>query len=334
MPLSKEGLWGLKPWAKTRQRYDEEGVDVRSLEEQRGCRVIQVVLAILGLWGVSSPLSLLHAQEAEEVVEEAAEAVEETAEGAVEETTEALEETGEAIEEAAEATGAVAEEATEAVVEEVQEIQAEVTTVEDLDPNDPLYWARVRGIETIQRREVLKENRLALTVYGGIVPNNTFEQYYPVGLRLNYFLLENLGFELAGAHMFSSDTGLADVLEDEQGVGSTAVLLGDTQLQRANFGVVWSPVFGKVSWLDSTINYFDFYLFGGIGGLRKESQTSVGAPTSVGYAPEGALGAGMLFFFNDWSGLRLDFRQFLFQKVGGRGVATPSEVSLGATFML
>lgn len=209
----------------------------------------------------------------------------------------------------------------------------DVVEEEPLDPSDPLYWSKVRGIETVQRREILKEGRFGITAYAGIIPNNIFEQYFPVGGRLNYFVLENLGLELSGSYALSADTGLIDTLQDGQGVGATAVQLGDRQRGHVNVGVMWTPAFGKMAWRNKSLNYFDFYLLGGAGTVFKSTQATIGSDEEeINPAVEGMLGAGMFFFLGQRMALRLDFRQFIFAKVTG-GVANPSEVSLGVMFM-
>lgn len=204
---------------------------------------------------------------------------------------------------------------------------------EELDPNDPLYWSKMRGIQTIQRRTMQKVGRLGITGYTGMIPNNIFQRYYPVGLRLNYFILEGIGVELAGSYTLQQDTGLTRTLEDKQGVAAAGVLLGDQQLGRVNFGITWSPLFGKTSFSNRALNYFDMYVFGGFGMLAKQTQGDFGAAPTVGYTPEGALGGGFMYFLNTDMLVRLDFRQFIFQKVTG-GVANPTEISVGFTYML
>ena len=206
---------------------------------------------------------------------------------------------------------------------------------EKLDPSDPLYWSKLRGIETIQKRQHQKVGRFALTLNAGFIPNNIFEQYFPVGLRLNYFILENIGVELSSNFAIPRDTGLIDILEDPNGIGvqSNGVLLGDRQISHSNVGIVWSPISGKTSFLNQSLNYFDFYLFGGFGLLVKSTETEFNVDRNITATPEGVLGAGFLFFFTDNIGARLDFRQYIFQKVTG-GVSNPSEITLGFTYML
>ena len=218
----------------------------------------------------------------------------------------------------------------------------------DIQEDDPRFWAQVRGIDAIQKREILKEGRFGLTLYGGIIPNNIFSQYFPLGMRLNYFVLETLGLEVSGNYscgfrrtdeereqdvrQCGLPTRLRNTVSDPQGVGASSVLLGDEQIAHFNFGVTWSPIFGKTAWHNRSIRYFDVYVFGGVGMVVKQTTPDVGAAPQVGLDPEGALGAGAMYFLGNHLALRLDFRQFLFQKITG-GVATPSEVSLGVMLM-
>lgn len=202
------------------------------------------------------------------------------------------------------------------------------------DPNDPDYWSEVRKIQTVQKRQFQKVGRFAVSVYGGMIPNNIFEQYFPVGVRLNYYILENLGLELAGSYAFSSQTAVEGVLkEGGQGIGASGLRLAGIQIAHSNFGLVWSPFYGKVSFYDETIGYFDMYLFGGAGVVLTKAETQFNQPRSQitpSVKPEGVMGAGLAFYFLNNASIRLDFRQFAFQKTKGvQGVANPSEVSLG-----
>ncbi len=242
----------------------------------------------------------------------------------------AVEETEAVVEETAAEEPAVEE--TEAAVEEVVEDEvASEAPAQKLAADDPLYWSNLRDVYTVQKRAFQKQGRFAATVYGGLIPNNAFEKYIPVGVRLNYFILENLGLELATSYAFKIPTGLEDqIKEATPGLGGQQVLVGDTQLSHTNFGVVWSPFYGKTAFYQSALNYFDVYLFAGVGLVITETQPDFNAAAEKEFKPEGALGAGMAYYLGEHAALRLDFRQFVFQKVDPPGgVATPSEVSAG-----
>ncbi|MEM1350634.1 MAG: outer membrane beta-barrel domain-containing protein, partial [Myxococcota bacterium] len=203
----------------------------------------------------------------------------------------------------------------------------------ELDLSTPTGSADTRGIFTVQPRPMQKVERLAATAYIGTIPNNIFEQYFPVGVRLNYYILENLGVELAGSYAVRSDPGLTETIEDPRGVGADGVLLGDRQISHFNFGLTWSPFFGKTSFLNQGVSYFDAFVFAGVGAVVKESQVDFGTPANTGISPEGVLGLGLMYLLSQDISVRVDFRQYIFQSVRG-GTATPSEVSLGFTYFV
>ena len=222
--------------------------------------------------------------------------------------------------------------------EAVDDEELEVSSLPELDEDHPLYWAQMREIYVMQQRPFLKEGRFATTLYGGIIPNNIFEQYFPVGLRLNYYLMENVGIELSGSYAFARRPSVNEIVEDHDLVtagdeeGDGTILIGDTQLSHTTVGIKWSPVYGKFSLFDNRLFYFDMYAYAGAGVVVTRTEPS---PRDVGTTakPEGAFGAGLAVYTGQHLGLRLDYRQFVFQKVDPPGgVANPSEASMGVTW--
>lgn len=222
---------------------------------------------------------------------------------------------------------------TPAFAQESEIADEETTGLPDRVDTDPLYWAEMRDVYTMQQRAFLKEGRLSATLYAGMIPNNIFEQYFPVGFRANYYLLENIGMELSTNYAFGRRTDLLDMVEDPRGIGSNSVLLGDIQLSHNTFGVQWSPVYGKFAFNNTGLFYLDMYVLGGAGLVIVQTETDVNTDPATTAKPEGVLGAGAAIYIGEHLGVRLDFRQFMFLKpstIGG--VATPSEVSLGASW--
>ena len=219
------------------------------------------------------------------------------------------------------------------VDEEELEEEAE-DALPDLDDDDPMYWAEMREVYAMQQRAFHKEGRLSATLYSGLIPNNIFEQYFPVGMRLNYYLMENIGLELSGSYNFVRSTRLNDIIVDEDGISAqNRPLIGDTQVSHVTTGVKWSPVYGKFTFMEDRLFYFDMYAFGGAGMVVSQTQTEYGPEEdTVGTTvkPEGVLGGGLAVYAGQHAGIRADFRQFIFQKVNPPGgVANPSEVSIG-----
>ncbi|MEO1273588.1 MAG: outer membrane beta-barrel domain-containing protein [Myxococcota bacterium] len=209
--------------------------------------------------------------------------------------------------------------------------------VSDLERNR--YWGGRRDVSVVQKRLFTKDGRLEVTAYSGVVPNDPFLTYLPVGARIGYYFVESIGVEVSGSFSGGSlqlDSGLADDLRNDEDINANVTLL-DRQQYRVNAAVSWSPFYGKFALLDSRLSNFDIYLVGGLGLVVTESP-DVNADTGreeteVDPKPEGVLGIGMRFFVNEYLSLRLDYRQGIFEKVGG-GVSTPSEISLGVSFFL
>jgi outer membrane beta-barrel protein len=81
-----------------------------------------------------------------------------------------------------------------------------------------------------------------------------------------------------------------------------AQLLSSQPYAQAALDALWSPIYGKASWMGSRIVHFDLYLLAGLGAVW--SDTSI-APRSEGPHPAADLGAGLRFYPADWLALEL-----------------------------
>lgn len=206
------------------------------------------------------------------------------------------------------------------------------------DPEDPDYWAKVRKVRTVQKRAFEKVNRFGVTAYAGAIPNNIFEKYYPLGLRLNYFVLENIGVEVAGSYALEAKTSVRGIVNEPAGLGAQGVKVADSQRVHTNVGVLWSPSYGKAAFYNEAIGYFDVFLYGGIGLAVTKTPENLNQPEDqeqVAAKVEGVLGASLAYYPTDNLAIRADYRQFLFEKVDPPGgVANPSEITLGASYFI
>ena len=199
-----------------------------------------------------------------------------------------------------------------------------------IDGDMDSFWSDVRRVRVLQRRLFEKDGRLQLTLSFGAIPNDPFINYYPLGLRASYYLSESIGLELSGSFMgdvFRSQTDLDTFIEDRYS-GQVDVL--DQQMWRADFMVLWSPIYGKFSFIGRKLAHFDWNFGAGVGvvGARSILEDRTGEETAIN--PEAVLGTGWTLWLTEMWAMRLDYRQFIFSKVGG-GVTTPSEVSLGVS---
>jgi outer membrane beta-barrel protein len=200
------------------------------------------------------------------------------------------------------------------------------TFEQDLDT----FWADARSVRVLQRRLYETSGDFQLTLYGGAVPNDPFVNYFPVGGRFGYHTSESIAIELSGAYNIQSATELATFLRDENNVET---FLRDVQLWRAHLAILWSPLYGKFSFLGTKLAHFDWYLGAGVGVVASESPPSSDDLTNLetSIKPEVVIVTGWNLHLHQRWALRLDYRQFIFQKEAG-GVALPSELSLGVSF--
>lgn len=197
------------------------------------------------------------------------------------------------------------------------------------------YWGKKRNLAVVQKRLFAKDGRLEFTVFGGIIPNDPFLTYIPVGGRFNYYFIESLSMEVAGSYTGTGvrvESDLAGFLKNNPNIKANTDLL-DQPLWRASAAVVWSPFYGKMALANANLSHFDINLVAGLGVVQVESPTPDRSGFQTEIKPEGTLGAGMRFFLTDFMTLRMDYRQGIFQKAGG-GVSTPSELTLGLSFFL
>ena len=205
-----------------------------------------------------------------------------------------------------------------------------------LDRNLDKYWGEKREIRTIEKRLFRKDTRLQASLYGGIIPHADFQLFVPMGLRLAYYLTEDIAIEASGAYSLGFQTRLKDFLtgeiEDKQ-VGAQVFLTQEYEWY-AMANMLWSPVHGKIGMFTSKLFHFDFYLAVGVGvmgviadppGFAQEARSETPIAANIGF--------GTLMYLTDFLALQLDYRHFFheFQGSGG-GLSYPAEISLGLAF--
>ncbi len=200
------------------------------------------------------------------------------------------------------------------------------------------FWADRRQLRVLQRRLFQKRGRAQLSLMVSAIPNDPFHNYFPIGLRVGYHITEQISIDIGGHYIgetFQTDTDLERCLEggcDGAQDGITLDVL-DEQLLRANFTLYWSPLYGKFSMLGRKIGHVDWYLGAGMGVVQVQSIQDTGVGYEKTIKPEGILTTGMTWWLHQNWALRIDYRQGIFEKVGG-GVNWASEMGLGGRLFL
>ena len=194
-----------------------------------------------------------------------------------------------------------------------------------LDKELDKVWGKERDIKVIEKRLFEKDGRHEFSLMAGMIPNDEFFNYYPVGLRYDYFLSETLGIEIAGAYLFQQGTDLKKTIEQFQGINMAQPL---RKLQwHAGAAAYWAPLHGKLAAFSSSLTHFDLGLIVGAGVLATKK---LGGGTETNkYDPMGQLGLGFQFFLSDSLALRIDYRHFFYWVTERSRISYPAEITLG-----
>lgn len=205
-----------------------------------------------------------------------------------------------------------------------------------LDRSLDEYWGSKRDVRTIQKRLFMKDTRWAFTVFGGVVPNDDFQIFFPVGGRVGYYFSEDIGAEISGAYAFRTETDLRSFLVDQiEGPGGTSAEIFLTQYMNwyTTANVLWSPFHGKLGAFSTKLFHFDFYLTLGAGVVGLTVDEPGAKPETSEYRIAGNAGVGVMMYVLDFMAVRVDYRHFFFEFAGGGGgLSYPAEISAGLTF--
>lgn len=209
---------------------------------------------------------------------------------------------------------------------------ASAQTIEPLDTSAldvelDKYWKAQDRLPT-RNLQFTKEDRHEFSLFFGVLPNDSFFSYIPLGARWNFFFNKLLGVEVGGSYWLSLDGDLKSFLEAEN---LYAILTEKPQqLQwHASAALLFTPFHGKLAVFTNKLFHFDFQVALGVGALGTTVEDSAGESASkVDVA--GHLGLGLRFYATRTIAVRADYKQFLFG--GTSGVVAPAEFTLGVSF--
>lgn len=207
------------------------------------------------------------------------------------------------------------------------------TATEDtqkLDDRLKKYWGtEIRDIQTLQKRLYRKEDRAEFELYSGVIPNDEFFTYYPLGLRADYFFAEDFGAEVWGSYLIRVNSDLESFLESNFRNSLRVNVTQSLQwLAGANF--LWSPLHGKLGFFTDKLAHFDMHLAFGVGTIGTTVRNLGVEDSKIDIG--GNVGVGLRFFLSQSVTLRFDYRQFFYAAEAG-GLSHPVELTLGISFM-
>ncbi len=183
-----------------------------------------------------------------------------------------------------------------------------------------------KDIAVIQKRYLPKTQRFE--GFGGIngILNDKFFSSVGLNGRLGYHFTERLGIELLVMILATGERDVTKNLREERGVRTTN-FVSPTNYYGAD--IRWTPVYGKMSFLNNSITTFDLYFSAGAG----MTNTNQG-----GAEPTIHLGTGQVFAITKSAAFRWDFSwNFYNAKSGVEGAQQNSLynnlfLTLGASF--
>ncbi len=216
------------------------------------------------------------------------------------------------------------------------------------------YWTTERELPVLENRMFEREGRFALTLKLGLLTSEPFFWYNPIGLGAQYHFSEQASLEVSGTFMgtpssdgdiglqiFTHKTEITDFIKRERkDAFDVTTDLEDRFLWRANAVLIWSPLYGKLAFLNTKLSHFDLNLALGAGVVQVDRPSVDHKSSSTEFSPELVFGGGVGFFVTKDVTIRLDGRFYMYPGAESESASgfferlkVPSEFSLGASYL-
>jgi outer membrane beta-barrel protein len=102
----------------------------------------------------------------------------------------------------------------------------------------------------------------AISIKLGTSINDTYTSTFPISLVYNYKFSKFIGFIVDASYSFDTNSALKDSIDDAFKNASSKVLLPEYSFNRAhlNMGIIFKPIYGKISFFSENIIHFDLYM--------------------------------------------------------------------------
>lgn len=148
-------------------------------------------------------------------------------------------------------------------------------------------------VKAVQRKGFLKKGRIELAPVFAATVNDAFYEKFGYGLRLAYNLHDAFAVAVRGTRYTKYKT---DNVREAKIAFQSQLLNSDIE-QQVMLDGVWSPIYGKASFLGDSIVHFDLFLSAGFGLVW--SATS-GPPLDQGPHWATDFGGGVRFYPREW----------------------------------
>lgn len=160
-------------------------------------------------------------------------------------------------------------------------------------------------VKAVQRKGFIKRHRFEVAPQLSLSVNDPYYQKFGGGLRVAYSLQDSFALAVRGTYF----TPLRRDSVREGKIAFQSQLLSSQLYGLAMLDGVWSPVYGKASFLNKNIIHFDLYLSAGFGVAW--SATSL-EPRNEGPHFATDLGGGVRFYPKEWLAFELGLNATLY----------------------
>lgn len=172
----------------------------------------------------------------------------------------------------------------------------------DIKKLEQKYWAaKDEDFSVVQNRRYTKAQRLFLTVSAGVPINDPFGKGTITGFQVGYFLNERIGFDLNYQKANMEDNDSTAEFKKEHLTSPNYNFMDSSTMASATF----VPLYAKMSFLDTSIIYFDMGISVGVGTtdyiIKKEEGDE--KKSSMSYQ----IGINQQIFFSEHFSVRADF---------------------------
>jgi outer membrane beta-barrel protein len=168
-----------------------------------------------------------------------------------------------------------------------------------------LAWAQAEQLENpgsvsaVQERQYRMNHELSVGV--GVLPLDAFYKGYTAEVAYTFHFTDAFAWQIGRfAYSYNVDTGLKSQLLTQYGVLPTT--FPEVQWMVGS-DLIWSPLYGKWSFLNRSVIHFEGYLLGGVSVLDLNNQSSGSLP----FKPALNVGVGVRVFTTKRVSFKLDF---------------------------
>jgi len=171
----------------------------------------------------------------------------------------------------------------------------------DIKKLEQKYWsAKDDDFAVVQNRRYTKANRFFLSVNGGVPFNDAFTSGTLLGANVGYFFNERWGLDLEMKSGSLKDNDASTLFQSRYGVYPDHNVFASSQI----LSVTLVPFYAKMSFMDTSIIYFDMGFSVGAGMLNYTIKKSEGDEAKS--APVIKLGVFQQIFFTEHLALRAE----------------------------